>query len=133
MKVSTHSLCQLSNKTQMSASVPWFYLSRLAVFEDSAPFSILSSSMFSPLPSMTKDAMLYIQFLHALVSSNDYNLLEGLVLFVVAKSTVKGFPTTDAIENTASLAKTIGRKIKKAYPSNCNRSFCFWFEPRVPN
>ncbi|KAK4337888.1 hypothetical protein RND71_042375 [Anisodus tanguticus] len=54
------------------------------------------------------DARLYIHLHHDPATCNAYSILECLVLFAVARSTIRGFPTAAAIENTASLAKRFG-------------------------
>ncbi|XP_059292391.1 uncharacterized protein LOC132045830 [Lycium ferocissimum] len=53
-------------------------------------------------------AKLYIQFQHGLATCNVCNILLGLVLLAVAISSVKGLPTADAKEKTASFAKKLG-------------------------
>ncbi|KAK4360290.1 hypothetical protein RND71_019242 [Anisodus tanguticus] len=58
--------------------------------------------------SSAQDARLYIQLHHDPAACNIYSTLEGLVLFSVARSTIRGFPTVEAIEQTAFLAKKFG-------------------------
>ncbi|XP_055834447.1 uncharacterized protein LOC129902999 [Solanum dulcamara] len=55
-----------------------------------------------------QDGEFDIPFPHDLEVCSVCNILLGLVLFAVARSTVSGFPTAVAMEKTASLTKKFG-------------------------